>query len=584
MRLIAAITLILGFQANAKAPDAIWYGGPILTMNDKLPQAEAIAISDGKITAVGARKDLLKTKSAATRLIDLKGKTLLPGFIDAHSHVSMVGQQAISANLLSPPDGPITSIPDLQAALTEYIKASPTPKKYGMVLGMGYDDAQLKEQRHPTRQDLDKVSTEVPIVIMHQSGHFGVANSKALAMAGVNKNSANPPGGVIRRQSNSEPNGVLEENAFFLSLVKLFPKMTESQKIEMLEAGIKIYKSYGYTTVQDGRSSPEQIAANIAAAKSKRLDVDIVSYPDVLTPGTEELMKAPYFHDTTQKPKYQNRFRIGGVKLTLDGSPQAKTAWLTKPYYKVPEGLPKNYSGYEVVPDAKVLEVLEQSLRNHWQIITHANGDRAIDQLITAIRISEKKYPGVDVRPVLIHGQTLRKDQIADLKKLKIFPSLFPMHTFYWGDWHRTSVLGPERAENISPTGWVLAENMKFTSHHDAPVVFPDSIRVLASTVNRTTRSDYVLGPEQRVDPLTALKSQTLWSAYQHFEEGSKGSLEVGKLADFAILSENPLTIPPAQLINIKVLETIKEGKSIYSRNPDKPEGNISYHNSHDSK
>jgi hypothetical protein len=180
------------------------------------------------------------------------------------------------------------------------------------------------------------------------------------------------------------------------------------------------------------------------------------------------------------------------------------------------------------------------------------------------MRDAARQVPGSDRRPVLIHGQTLREDQIGALEQLGVFPSLFPMHTFYWGDWHRSSVLGPERARDISPTGWLLARGLRFSSHHDAPVALPDSMRVLSATVNRTTRSGFVLGPEHRVPPLDALRALTLWAAWQHFEEGIKGAIEVGKLADFAVLSENPLEIEPARLAEIRVLETFKEGRSIY--------------------
>jgi predicted amidohydrolase YtcJ len=213
--------------------------------------------------------------------------------------------------------------------------------------------------------------------------------------------------------------------------------------------------------------------------------------------------------------------------------------------------------------------VYTKALENGWQTLTHANGDRAIDQMIMGWEKAEAAVPGVDVRPVLIHGQTLRKDQVAELKTLGIFPSLFPMHTFYWGDWHRDSVLGPERAENISPTGWVREAGMRFTTHHDAPVALPNAMRVLDATVNRTTRSGKVLGEAQKVSVMTALKAMTLWSAYQHFEEDSKGSIEVGKLADFVVLSENPLEVAPQTLHSLTVLETIKEGESIYQRSED---------------
>ncbi|GAG16431.1 unnamed protein product, partial [marine sediment metagenome] len=204
-----------------------------------------------------------------------------------------------------------------------------------------------------------------------------------------------------------------------------------------------------------------------------------------------------------------------------------------------------------------------------WQILCHGNGDAAIDVFIDAVRVAKANHPEVDNRPVLIHGQTMREDQVDAIKQLDIFPSLFPMHTFYWGDWHRESVLGPERADNISPTGWVVERGMMFGSHHDAPVALPDSMRVLSATVIRRSRSGDILGPRHRVSVATALKALTIWPAWQHFEEKTKGSIEVGKLADLVILSDNPLAIPEDQLDDLKVLETIKEGVSIYRR-PDK--------------
>jgi len=557
--------------ADKPAPaDSIWFNGDIVTIADANPSAQAVAVKNGRILLAGSLDDVMRRKGPKTRMMDLHGATLLPGFVDPHGHVTMVGFQALSANLLPPPDGTSDSIGSLQKILSTFREQSAVARKFGVLFGFGYDDSQLKEQRHPTRDDLDRVSTEVPVVIVHQSGHLGSLNSKALQMAGLDAGSKDPEGGSIRRRDGSqEPDGVLEENAFFAALMKIMPKLSEAEAITMLTEGQRLYTRFGYTTIQDGRSSPGQVKVAQAAARQGKLVADIVSYPDILTPGTEALLQAPWYRPTTQPPVYQGHFRIGGVKLTLDGSPQGKTAWLSQPYFKPPPGKDASYAGYGVVPDAQVADVFRKALAHRWQVLTHANGDRAIDQLIAAVRTAEEAAPGIDVRPVLIHGQTLRRDQIPELKALGILPSLFPMHTYYWGDWHRDSVLGPERAQNISPTMWVRDAGMIFTTHHDAPVANPDSIRVLASTVNRTTRSGAVLGPDQRVDPLTALKAMTIWAAYQHFEEASKGSIEAGKLADFVVLSGNPLTVPRESLGDLKVLRTVKEGRVIYVR-PDK--------------
>lgn len=199
--------------------------------------------------------------------------------------------------------------------------------------------------------------------------------------------------------------------------------------------------------------------------------------------------------------------------------------------------------------------------------MTHANGDAAIEQFLNAVESANNKLGKKDRRPVLIHGQTIRQDQVNRLKELGIFPSLFPMHTFYWGDWHVNSVLGHPRADFISPTQAVRKQGLMFSTHHDAPVALPDALRVLDATVNRTTRTDQVLGPEQRVSVYTALQAMTTWPAYQHFEESSKGQLKQGMQADLIILDKNPLKIKPVELHNLQVLETISRGETVYSKN-----------------
>jgi predicted amidohydrolase YtcJ len=222
--------------------------------------------------------------------------------------------------------------------------------------------------------------------------------------------------------------------------------------------------------------------------------------------------------------------------------------------------------GYAAVDEATSFAAIEKAYANGWQILTHANGDAAIQSLLDGIRAAQAKHPGVANRPVLIHGQTAREDQVEAMRELGVFPSLFPMHTYYWGDWHRDHVIGAERAENISPLAWVRERGMIFGSHHDAPVALPDSMRVLSATVTRVTRTGKVLGAQHRVDVTTALKALSLWPAWQHFEEKTKGSIEVGKLADFVVLSANPLTVDPAKLAELKVEQTIKEDRVIYQR------------------
>jgi predicted amidohydrolase YtcJ len=428
----------------------------------------------------------------------------------------------------------------------------------GWVIGFGYDDSQLQEQRHPTRDDLDNVSLTLPVMAIHQSGHLAAINSKGLELVGVTADSADPAGGVYRRyEDSSEPDGVLEEMAFFQIVFSILGALGGDENKTMLMAGIDLYASFGYTTAQEGRATAANVATELAAASASELKMDVVAYPDIQLAA-----------DTIKPPQlsmvYKQHFRIGGAKLSLDGSPQGKTAWLTKPYHVPPTGQAVDYRGYPAVTDEQAIAYVDQAFANDWQILVHSNGDAAADQLIMAVRAATEKYGEADRRTVMIHAQTVREDQLDAMKELEIIPSFFGMHTYYWGDWHRDSVLGPERAARISPAASALERGMVYTQHHDAPVALPNSMMVLASQVNRTTRSGQVLGAEQRVSVMDALMSITINAAYQHFEETSKGSLEPGKLADFAILDRNPLTVDPMTIKDIKVIETIKEGRSIY--------------------
>ncbi|QBQ50133.1 amidohydrolase [Brevundimonas naejangsanensis] len=551
--------LALGGPAQAQtAATTIFHGGSIRTIDDARPTAEALAMRGAAILAVGSLEEVQAAAGRAARRVDLDGRTLLPGFFDPHGHVSMVGLQARYANLLPAPDGEGNDIAALQRITRDWMnRHAALVRDTGLVIGFGYDDSQLQERRHPTRDELDAISDAVPVLFLHQSGHLGAANGAALAAAGVGADPADPPGGVFRRKNGSrEPDGVLEETALFAVMGALFTRLDAEANRQMIVEGARYYARFGYTTAQDGRSSTDTCRMMAGLAEAGALPIDILSFPDILT--STDVMATPLY-----RRNYQGRFRIGGVKLTLDGSPQAKTAWLSQPYFVPPEGQPASWRGYPAVTEQQALDAVDLAFANDWQIEVHANGDAAIDLMIAAVREASRKHGARDRRPVLIHGQTTRMDQLDDLKALGIVPSFFPMHTFYWGDWHRDSVLGPRRAEFISPCGSAWRRGMRFTSHHDAPVANPDALRVLSATVTRRTRSGDILGPDERVPVEVALKAMTLWAAWQHYEDDRKGSLAPGKLADMVLLDADPVTIDPDRLAGIKVTDVYKDGRPV---------------------
>lgn len=563
LKRVGLATMVLtsgcGTAEPAVPADTIYSGGDIITMEgDTAAYAAALAVRDGRIAYIGSRQGAEALRGQATVMRDLQGHTLIPGLIDGHSHFIGFGAQAVAANLLASPDGSANSIPDVVRILKAWYATNGTKMTNGWIIGMGFDDAVLAEGRFPTKEDLDQVSADVPIVIVHISGHFAAMNSKGLELSKITAATPNPPGGVIRRQPGSnEPNGVLEELAAIPVFFPLISPAGAEQLNYFMDKAQELALSFGYTTAQEGRamSNHEQLAHY---AESGRLKIDVVSYIDYTF---DQYMRTPWY-----SPDYKDHYRIGGLKLTLDGSPQGRTAWRTLPYLVPPDGQKAGYKGYPAIADSKKVQaIVDTAFANNWQLLTHANGDAAIDQLINALRPAIEKHGNNDRRNVLIHGQFIREDQLDTLERMKVIPSLFPMHTFYWGDWYR-KIVGDSAATHISPVKSAVRRGMMPTSHTDAPVALPNLMVVMWATVNRVSRSGTVIGPDERLTPYQALQTMTIWGAHQHFEEQRKGSLAVGKLADLVVLSDNPLKIDPMAIKDIRVLETIKEGKTVFAR------------------
>ena len=535
----------------------VFYNGDIITMEgDKPEYAEAIAVKDGIIIYVGSLEESKKAAGESHLMIDLNGRTLVPGFVDGHIHFHGLGAQAVTANLLAEPDGNCNDIASLITALKDWHSKNGTDKTNGWIVGMGFDDVALKENRFPTSADLDLVSKDIPVMAVHISAHFAVVNTKGLEVLGINSNTQNPEGGVIRRESDGKtPNGVLEELAAIPPMVKIISPTDPEIADYYMDKGQEMAMSYGYTTAQEGRAmdNHEQMSDY---AKRGKLKIDVPVYVDYMYPQ--------YIRSEWYGKEYKNHYRVAGVKLTLDGSAPGRTAWRTMPYLIPPEGQKEGYSGYPAIPDdEEVRKIIDTAFANNWQILVHCNADAAADQMLRGLAPAVAKYGNNDRRSVLIHGQLIRMDQLDSLKKYDVVASLFPMHTFYWGDWY-DKIIGPDKAQEISPIKSALNMGLHVTSHTDAPVAYPNLMMILWTTVNRVSRTGKVVGGQERLSPYEALQSITIWGAWQHFEEDRKGTLKEGKLADLVILDQNPLKIDPMELKNIKVLETIKEGETIY--------------------
>ncbi len=557
---LASVVLLSACTEDEAAPSTaattLFVNGDIITVNAKAPRAEAVAVRDGRILAVGSRAAVEAAAGSGATVRDLQGNTLLPGFIDAHGHITYKNRLQLSANIASPPVGTAKNIPDIIELLKAHHQALPDEP---WIQGFGYDDSLLAENRHPTRDELDQVSTERPVMITHVSGHLLSCNSRCLELTGVTAETPDPPGGIIRRRAGSnEPDGVLEETAMYV-LMGAMPLLDVPRQVELLESTQQYYASYGVTTVQDGAAAGEVLEILQSAADQQRLYLDVVSFP-YTSMGIDGLKTVP------PSSQYTNNYRIGGIKITLDGSPQGKTAWLTQPYFQPPAGQGADYAGYATHKDADAQRYIDYAIANDIPLLAHANGDAAADQMINAVAAANEKYGKADRRPVMIHAQTVREDQIDRMVEEGIVPSYFVAHTFYWGDWHRDSVLGVERASRISPLRSSADKGLVYTIHNDTPVVPADMMRLLWTAVNRVTRSGQVLGEAQRATVMEGIRAMTIDAAYQFFEEGSKGSIEPGKRADLVILDNNPLTVEPMAIVDIKVLETIKDGETVFTR------------------
>lgn len=564
MRAILLLIGVLGavwVRAQAAPADTLYVGGDILTMAGDVPTyVEALAVRDGRIAFAGARAEAQALVGADTTTLDLGGRALLPGFIDAHGHLWQTGFQASLATLLPPPDGDGRDIASLVRLVRGWREThADMVGRMGWIVATGYDDAQLAERRHPLANELDGIATDVPALLVHQSGHLAALNHAGLVALGYGAGTEDPAGGVIRREADGvTPNGVIEEAALAPAYA-IMARLDAATSADVARAAVATYARNGFTTAQEGRASPSVAEGWRQLGEAGAVDIDVAVYPDVQQ-GAEYVTA----HGVTRE--YRGHVRIAGVKLSLDGSPQGKTAWLTTPYVVPPHGQSADYRGYPAIADdGEVARLVDLAYANAWQLLVHCNGDAAADQLIAAVRAVSARRGLADRRTVMIHAQTVREDQLDAMQSLGILPSFFGLHTFYWGDWHRDETLGRERAYRISPAQSALRRGMIFTEHHDAPVVPPNALRVVWAAANRTSRSGDVIGAEQRIGAYDALRSVTVWAAYQLFEDDRKGTLEPGKFADFVILDRNPLRVPVAEIAELRVLETVKEGRSIYA-------------------
>ena len=552
--------LVLGAAAVAQARPTqevptLWHGGTILTMDGETPRTvQAVVTRGGKIVFTGPIKQARRVAGRGAASRNLKGATLLPGFIDAHSHFALALQAAGGIDLSDPANGEVRNIPTLLTAVKRAAEQRGIAKGDWVVV-WGYDQENLDEARHITRAEIDAVLPDHKVALLHVSFHGLIANSAALAAAGLKDGAPVPEGGVMTSGPDGKLTGLLFERAMY-PVAGLMPRPDQQGMLAAIEAAQLRYAREGYTQMQEGASQPNDIAFFTSPAAKQRLKLDLAMLP-VFT-GLDPLLA----DKTVQFGTWQGRVKLQGIKFILDGSPQARTAYFTRDYARgAPDGS-HPWHGQPVTSEAEFLTTARKAHQRGWQLFVHANGDAAIDMAIKTFDTLGITAAG-NRRPVVIHSQFMRPDQIPQYKRIGVGPAYFSNHTYYWGDVHRTN-FPDEVVGYISPLKASKQAGLIPSNHTDYPVTRLDTQMMLWTAMARTSKTGVVSGADQRIGAYEALQALTTGPAWQAFEENRRGRIKPGLLADFVVLEKNPLTTPVAGIRDIKVLETVKEGQTVW--------------------
>ena len=574
MLLVVALVSTLSATA-ADMADVLYSGGDILTMSGPTPEyVESLAVKDGRIVFAGPLVDARTFIGPGTQAVNLGGKTLLPGFIDTHGHFVYFGKNLVDANLFGCAD-----VADLVARMKKQAERTPAD---GWIVGFGYQARGMKEGRPPTSAELDQVAADRPVMVVDSSGHLGAANAAAFKAAGITADTSDPAGGQFARGADGKSLlGPMEETALNAVRSKR-PPFTGELAARAIIGAADVWASHWQTTAMEAGLGlgNDDIGIVLHAIDEKLLPIDL--YVAAKDSALDDTLAAAYSVASQSNPqaggvveklraarpdldrRYVNRVRLGGVKFWLDGS--LDTAWFTQPYAENPPGKTGAFAGYRQIPD----EVLDGVFEKYWptelQIHMHMNGDAAADQALAAIAKAVQKHGMRDHRPVFVHATWLRIDQIEKIRACGAIPSFLTAGIIPGGD-AVVKLWGAERSAGAMAARTFLRSGLPFTFSHDAPVSpVPSILALVDAGVNRLSGSGKVVGPDERIPPYDALRAVTATAAYQLKEEQSKGTLEPGKLADLVVLDRNPLKVEPTTIKDIVVVETIKEGRTVYSR------------------
>ena len=517
----------------------LYFGGPIVTLEE--PQyAQALVERGGRIAYVGDREEAERLAGPGARRVDLEGRALLPAFVDPHSHLL-----ACAYARLQVPLGECAGWGEIADRLSRHVQERGIqPGEW--VKGTGYDQNALAEGAAPDRFCLDRACPHNPVVIQHASGHAGVFNTLALERLGALNGACG-----LERDGQGELTGRGEENPF-LDLLGRIPMDGLEDVLRAFQGAQEEYASHGITTAQEGLLQPVMAPVYQEILRRGLLYLDVNAY---VPPADYDRLRGQFAQGVSASP---GTFRVAGMKIFLDGSPQGGTAWVREPYAG-------GGCGTSTMTDGQVLSAFRQALDRDAQLLAHCNGDRAAEQYLTLLAQAEREAGKKLCRPVMIHAQLLGLDQLERVKALGVIPSFFVAHVYHWGEIHVKN-FGLDRAGRISPAGSALSRGIPFTFHQDSPVIPPDMLETIWCACVRRTKAGRVLGAEERIPVEAALRAVTQNAALQYGLERELGTLRPGKRADFVLLSGDPLRTPPEELKKLQVERTIRCGRTIWSR------------------
>jgi predicted amidohydrolase YtcJ len=530
--------------------DLLVHNGHIITINDAAPSATAMAIRDGKILAVGGDTEITACASARTRRVDLHGRTVLPGLIDVHTH-AMEWAQGILRNQLDVGYPKVHSAAEIAALVRE--RASQTAKGKWIV-GAGWDDAKLSEHRYVTRADLDPASPDNPVYLDHVSGHLAVVNSPALRLAGITRETPDPQGGVIEHDASGEPTGVLKDTAALL-VSRLLPPDPPDIASRAAKLISERASAVGLTTIHDIYISPAEMRGYQDAYREGWLKIRVQMSPRIGSIEDAEKLAQMGVHTGFG----DEHLRFGAAKMFADGGMGARTIAIYPPPVT---GEPDNFGVLRWKPDDMQKAHLIAAAAG-WQLETHAIGDRAIDEVLDSYAAIMKALNLRDPRFRVVHAGISTPAIQKRLKELHVLVDGNPPFVYWIGSWF--TKYGPDRVRWSYPAKSYIENGIIEAAGSDLPVTPISPWWGIWSAVVRTDlATKQVIAPEERLTVLETLRLYTVNGAYVGFEEKEKGSLEVGKLADFIVVDRDVLSVPSDQLKDVRVLETYISGKPVY--------------------